>query len=1010
MRQTIFISIANQQFAQLRTDLRNSLSGSFDVVVQPDFHAVAVDTIRKLDQLIESADLLIHMVGELPGSVAHPDAVADFFKQTDRPLFLNNWPRVSDLLGDCTSLTYAQWEPWLALNREKPVIVYAVSGHDEPGFPQREHLDNLRLARCHAHVLKDETLRLAQVTADGYNHFGNSQSERLAEVPSPSDFGTNTLIGRTLQIEVTSQFLAEGRPVVLWGPGGFGKTAIARELKTIEESQGSKCLWIELLRSTDENDVRAEILRSITGPQYFETQPIKDDLSLAEKMTNAIVEYRPDLIVLDNAEHVSSLVGTIVQELQSICATFPLQLLITSQDMLLTELPGSPVIPIEAIAYPDPDKPEQWNHSHTKQSPSSILLLRRARGRITAVDENNWVPIAEICFALKGHPLLLELAGGFIADHPELALEDIAFRVQHNASIVDDFKLGNSDSAAAKSRSVLASIAWSLSLRTSEEQELLTCLSHMPDGFSVPVAASIALQANCLNSIEKHIAQFCSTSILTPLVNGRYRIVEVIRSYLASRDREREGRLLLVCIRGITDCLEQRRMEIACDPEISLIRELADERGNISVLLSLVGKQEIKPESMCSLLALYLPVLDRIESAINIKESVEPLFEALSGFPIQEQCRIMRSYSKAVWATGDWRFAEKLCIDLCTSMENTISSSGITAVEAFSALPNEAKVDVLMFLADAARIISLAEVRNDNHADAHRILDTSFQLLDRLPNGDLPNGCLAFVSGLLTIRRTRILDREGKHTDAIEMLNCFINGELWSSASLHLKALIYNDRGLAEWHLGNLEDAESSFEEAANIFRRLVDRFWLAGALTNLGFVNTDLEQFQHAIDYCVEADQLHRAVLNRSWEGTNLGAWGLALAWNGNYEEGLRRLERGLSLTRKSDPETAAQFKGDIARVLIQRGGAKDLDRAVMLLEEAIEFQSKSGKPSRRWFGNSVLLADALKQSGESKDVVVHAVHSAIDLAARGGFAQQSPTLQIRKDCRKLDQLESSL
>lgn len=242
MRRPVFISVANKEFAQLRADARDVLSGNFDVIVQPDFTASASDTIRKLDEKIAPCELLIHIVGQFPGSTANPDAIGDFFAHVPQENFLAEFPRPKGLLGDCSSLTYFQWEPWLALHRGIPVIVLAVEGHDLANFPQRDHLDNLRVARCDLDTLRSEAQRVGQITGIVFNHFGIVPLEAKKKLAAPRflHHAAEHFMGRDEELAMLDSAWMQKYPendgedrtinllsLIAWG--GVGKTSLLSE-------------------------------------------------------------------------------------------------------------------------------------------------------------------------------------------------------------------------------------------------------------------------------------------------------------------------------------------------------------------------------------------------------------------------------------------------------------------------------------------------------------------------------------------------------------------------------------------------------------------------------------------------------------------------------------------------------------------------------------------------------------------------------------------------------------
>ncbi len=233
MPKRIFISVANEEHEVLRADLRDVLvRAGFDVVVQPDFPHTAADTVRKLDGLIGPCDLVIHIVGRIAGSRANAKAVEDFFNYVPRADFLAACPEAQALLGDCSALTYFQWEAWLAHHRGTDLLVYGVAGHKAADFPQRAHLDALYLARHHAEELKGETIRSGQIVADAFRHFGMSPPDETPIISAPKflHHTAETFLGREKELERLDESWADGTnlmSLIAWG--GVGKTALLSE-------------------------------------------------------------------------------------------------------------------------------------------------------------------------------------------------------------------------------------------------------------------------------------------------------------------------------------------------------------------------------------------------------------------------------------------------------------------------------------------------------------------------------------------------------------------------------------------------------------------------------------------------------------------------------------------------------------------------------------------------------------------------------------------------------------
>lgn len=147
----VFISCVSDEFEKpeapfpgFRGQLRRYLTAAeCEVKVQEDFRQEGtLDTVQKLDGYIRTCAAVIHLVGERPGAVANAKAVADYLLA--EPTFLANHPELRDSLGDCSGITYTQWEAFIALHHGKPLFVYATPTGDTA---QATHLKRLRVAR-----------------------------------------------------------------------------------------------------------------------------------------------------------------------------------------------------------------------------------------------------------------------------------------------------------------------------------------------------------------------------------------------------------------------------------------------------------------------------------------------------------------------------------------------------------------------------------------------------------------------------------------------------------------------------------------------------------------------------------------------------------------------------------------------------------------------------------------------------------------------------------------------
>lgn len=227
----VFISCVSDEFETngapfqgLRGQLRGYLArtGS-NVRVQEDFPQTAVDTVLKLAKEIRPRAVVIHLVGEKPGSIADPAAVAEYLKA--EPNFLEDYPKLRAALGDFSDISYTQWEAFIALHHNIPLLVYAT----DKASAQQAHLDRLLLVRRYATAIKSDTDLLGQLIGDLHDilhvvpKFTRKISGTHIEKHAP-----RVLFGREKELTALDEAWAKGTlnvfTLVAWG--GAGKTSL----------------------------------------------------------------------------------------------------------------------------------------------------------------------------------------------------------------------------------------------------------------------------------------------------------------------------------------------------------------------------------------------------------------------------------------------------------------------------------------------------------------------------------------------------------------------------------------------------------------------------------------------------------------------------------------------------------------------------------------------------------------------------------------------------------------
>ncbi|MGY1773998.1 ATP-binding protein [Blastococcus sp. SYSU D00813] len=316
------------------------------------------------------------------------------------------------------------------------------------------------------------------------------------------------LAGRDADRAEVTALLRDGgaRLVTLTGPGGVGKTSLALDVAhAVAPDFPDGVVLVELAPVRDAALVLPTVARAVGGQQP--AGPALDALATT-------LGGRRLLLVLDNLEH---LLGA-AAEVAALLSRCPgLVVLATSRAALRVraevERPLDP-LPVPAAGSP----------AAVAASPAAQVFLDRARaaGRPIALTDTTADDVAAICRRLDGLPLALELAAAharFLAPGALLARLDTALSSPGARDL------------PARQRTVGATLDWSWALLTAAEQELLRRLSVFAGGFSLDAAQALTGDGDVLPALAGLVDQ----SLVVAGPDGRYRLLEPVRQYAATR-------------------------------------------------------------------------------------------------------------------------------------------------------------------------------------------------------------------------------------------------------------------------------------------------------------------------------------------------------------------------------------------------------------------------------------------------------------------------------------------
>ncbi|MFA1551801.1 BTAD domain-containing putative transcriptional regulator [Actinomadura chokoriensis] len=413
-----------------------------------------------------------------------------------------------------------------------------------------------------------------------------------------------SFVGREEELRRVRTMLASGRLVTLLGPGGAGKTRLAIEAAGRE---GGEVCFVDLAPV-----VAAEVTKALLGALGLREsgmrpapgEPSPDGL---ERLVTAL-EGRRMLLVLDNCEHVVASVAAITHRLLSTCPD--LRVLATSREALA--ITGEALRPLPPLELP----PEGTPADGIQEYPAVRLFLDRAdavRPGFT-VDEASAGAVLQICGALDGLPLAIELAAARLRSLP---VAEIAARLD------DRFRLlsrGNR-AAAPRHQTLRAVVEWSWDLLDEAEQTLARRLTVFSGGLTLEAALGVC----GLDDADELLVELADKS-LVQTDGSRYRMLDTVRAFCAERlaeagERERFERAHAGYFTGLALRADPHLRGAA---QLEWLELLAADHGNLHAAL----RRSLRPDPVLALrmiasLSWYWWLRGRVEGAALATELLD---------------------------------------------------------------------------------------------------------------------------------------------------------------------------------------------------------------------------------------------------------------------------------------------------------------------------------------------------------------------------------------------------
>ena len=363
---------------------------------------------------------------------------------------------------------------------------------------------------------------------------------RISDVRSPAAVlppanlpaAATSLVGRDEDAAAVQALLerADVRWVTLTGPGGVGKTRLASHVaRTMSDAFAGATYFVPLAGVADADHLVSGLVLML------DVHPGAGETPWAAVTRHLRALGAPLLLILDNFEHVATAaveVAALIDRCEKV------KILASSRARL--NISAEHEYQVSPLVIPDGSRVRRA--ATVADVPAVRLFVERARAARAgfALTDENAGAIADICLALDGLPLAIELAAARVKMIPPEAL---LARVAGKSLSLD----GGARDRPARQQTLRATIDWGYELLTPAEQRLFRRLGVFIRGWTLEGAEAVCdarqdLGIDVFDGVSSLIDKSLVRAVDGEFTEPRFTMLSTIREY-AHRTAAVRGRM-----------------------------------------------------------------------------------------------------------------------------------------------------------------------------------------------------------------------------------------------------------------------------------------------------------------------------------------------------------------------------------------------------------------------------------------------------------------------------------